>query len=338
MKKALFIGLFAWLAVSCTKEADDVRPGAIAKNSVTINGVAIDKTAEVYVLTSPITVSSTSDPVFLDNHATLNDKGSFYAGTSVTLKPFIIGKYEVTQELYKKVMEGQKVDGYALASEPSQCLDNLYTPLVDGETQGNRPVDSITWYDAIYFCNVLSEKSGYTPAYIITVTSITAEHITSAYVSEVADSDGYRLPTGAEWEFAARGGNPSKTEWNYMFSGSPTGKDTQGDNIPYTAHVNSGIDPVGWYTHNLNGTSGSHEVGKKNPNSLGLFDMTGNVWEWCFDEEYDTDNNCDGRLERGGGWQGLDAPFLIVTKKYGVTPEGNSAYYDLGFRIVRSVK
>ena len=237
-----------------------------------------------------------------------------------------MGKYEVTQELYEKVMTGQSINGSGLNATPSHCQEGK---IASGENQLQRPVECISWYDAIYFCNVLSKKSGYTEVYTITDIVVTSGHITSATVTVNSNADGYRLPNGAEWEFAARGGDPSEADWNYMFSGA------QGEeNVAYDATVNSGINSVGWYDANIGENIESHQVGKKNPNRLGLFDMTGNVCEWCFDEESSGDG---GRLERGGGWQ-LDAFIQIVTKKFGVPPAGKDEYWDLGFRIVRSVK
>lgn len=317
MKKALFIFLSVLLAVSCTKEAEQAAPGAVARTSITIDGVSLQNTAEVYVLTSNITVNSEEYPAFLaPANVDVYNIGSFCSG-DVVIKPFIMGKYEVTQELYRKVMEGQKIENIDLNANPSQCKGIIG----DGETQDYRPVDSISWYDAIYFCNVLSDKMGYSKAYTITVTQIQAGHIIDAYVSEVKGSNGYRLPSAEEWEFAARGGDPSKPDWNYMFAGSP-----------------DQLDSVGWYEANSeviqDGDDVTHQVGKKKPNRLGLYDMTGNVCEWCYDTETIGDG---GRLERGGGCQ-LPTSYQMVTMKYGVNPAGNSAYHDLGFRIVRSVK
>ncbi len=146
----------------------------------------------------------------------LVEGGTFNNGkSSITLSSFYIGKYEVTQKEWQEVM----------GNNPSNFK---------GE---NLPVEQITWYDAVEFCNKLSKKEGLAPAYTI----IRKE------VSFNWHAEGYRLPTILEWEYAARGGGFSK---GHKYSGS--------DNI----------DKVGWYSENSGGTT--HAIGTKIPNELGI--------------------------------------------------------------------
>jgi sulfatase modifying factor 1 len=171
----------------------------------------------------------------------------------------------------------------------------------------------------VEFCNKLSVTEGLTPAYAITARTPTMGYpITSATVTMDMAKNGYRLPTEAEWEYAARGGSSTH---GYAYAGSNT------------------IDGVAWYYNNSWGTT--HPVGGKEVNELGLYDMSGNVWEWVWDwyGSYPSGAQTDPvgassgsyRVIRGGGWD-CDASYWTVAGRLNVVPSYRDAIG--GFRVV----
>jgi formylglycine-generating enzyme required for sulfatase activity len=205
----------------------------------------------------------------------------------VTVNDFRIDKYPVTQSLYHKVSN----------ENPSHF------------TGDDKPVERVTWLDAVRFCNKLSGSMGLNPAYTIK----------QEKVERIEDARGFRLPSEAEWEYACRGGT----------EGARYGK----------------IDDIAWYREN-SGRS-TQGVGQKEPNHYALYDMLGNVWEWVEDDWHDTYDGTptDGeawieeprgsyRVIRGGGWN-FDAQFCRSADRLNISPDVRRDY--LGFRLSRSL-
>ncbi|WP_369393408.1 formylglycine-generating enzyme family protein [Streptomyces sp. CG1] len=206
---------------------------------------------------------------------TLSDRRTQRRWT-VEVAPFRMAAVPVTQSLYAQVT----------GRRPSTARG------------GRLPVEGVSWWDAVRFCNALSRREGLAPAYHL--------HDGEEAIEWNSSADGYRLPTEAEWEHACRAGT--------------------------TGPRHGRLDEISWYQGNSDGQI--HPVGIKQPNAWGLHDMLGNVWDWCWDV-YDAEVYGTYRVLRGGGWADEHWSCRASVRR---RSHPTFRIDDVGFRIARSLK
>ncbi len=276
-----------------------------------------NKSAQLF-LTILLAIAASCSPekegnmVLVEGGIFVNEKSNLYE-KKVVVSDFYIGRYEVTQKEWVEIM----------GSNPS------------GFKGENLPVEMVSWYDCVEYCNKRSEKEGFQPYYHIEKDSSDLQNINEIdsikwLVTMNPEADGYRLPTEVEWEYAASGGAGSES---YTYSGA----DEVDEVAWYWRNSGDKILEGSWMWNAIESNNGrTHPVGEKSPNELGIYDMSGNVREWCSDwyEDHEIKKGIF-RVQRGGGWLGADYRCAVNNRHYF---DASGRGPDQGFRVCRSAR
>ena len=226
------------------------------------------------------------------------------------LKSFYICKHPVTQKEFEDIM-GINPSYFQMSN--TELKKEEMEQLKKEKNSENNPVETVSWYDVIFYCNKRSVREGLNPVYSVDgMTDVDqwgyepcSGQTIFGRVRERTKANGFRLPKEIEWEYAEKGGE------NFKYTGSDD------------------INEVAWYSENSNGVS--HPVMQKKPNGYGLFDMSGNVWEWCWDTYAFYSMQ---RGSRGGAWDNNKFRFLDLDIGNSCTP--SNRYNCMGFRLIRT--
>ncbi len=243
---------------------------------------------------------------------------------TVQVSAFYMDRYEVTKALWDEISQWAASHGYSFEYG------------AQGKA-GNHPAHTVTWYDAVKWCNARSEKEGRVPAYY-TDAGLSARYRSGQVAPYVNWSSGYRLPTESEWEKAARGGaSGQRFPWGNTVSWGQANYYASPANYAYDVNPTSGYPPmfaVGEFPY-------TNPVGYFGGNGYGLYDLSGNVWEWCWDwyGSYSSGAQTDprgpavgpDRVNRGGSWDSYAIQCRTATRSF-IHPTGR--YNGLGFRSV----
>jgi len=333
MKRLISILLILLLFTTCKNNGTDPDDSDNSTSSVNSSSVTSSSSSSSSAYSDPLAAILSRDMVTVPGgtFTLTNNKNDDWLNN--TISDFKIAKYEVTYELWYTVYTWATNNGYRFANTGREGDDGTNGAVPTMEKY--EPVTTISWRDCIVWCNAYSEMADLTPCYINTNSDIIKDStFENSFECDNADCDwsvdGYRLPTEGEWQYAAS--YIDGTNWTpYNYASGAT------NNYSNAA----ACQEVAWYNGS---TDRLHMVGQKKPNQLGIYDMSGNITEWCWDWSADwpdtIQTNYKGpdtgtyRIKRGGNWFKHAELLQLGRKSDGPL---NSKNNIKGFRVARSL-